>query len=101
MVLKEVMIEIEAQYQRFVELTGRQPQYFEGHAVASPNFMKGVELIAAEHGLKYSGISFDEKPIVVNGKKVYISMDSMGPDYDPFKKPEKTDRTSHMRTAST
>jgi len=95
-VLEEVMIEIEAQYQRFVELTGRQPQYFEGHAVASPNFMKGLELIAAEHGLKYSGISFDEKPIVVNGKKVYISMDSMGPDYDPFESLKKLTEHPHV-----
>jgi predicted glycoside hydrolase/deacetylase ChbG (UPF0249 family) len=94
-VLEEVMIEIEAQYQRFVELTGRQPQYFEGHAVASPNFMKGLELIAAQHGLKYSGISFDEKPIVVNGKKVYISMDSMGPDYDPFESLKKLTEHPH------
>lgn len=94
-VLEEVIIEIEAQYQRFVELTGRQPQYFEGHAVASPNFMKGLELIAAQHGLKYSGISFDEKPIVVNGKKVYISMDSMGPDYDPFESLKKLTEHPH------
>lgn len=94
-VLEEVMIEIEAQYQRFVELTGRQPQYFEGHAVASPNFMKGLELIATKHGLKYSGISFDEKPIVVNGKKVYISMDSMGPDYDPFESLKKLTEHPH------
>lgn len=34
-VLDEVILEIEAQYERFVELTGRQPQYFEGHAVSS------------------------------------------------------------------
>ena len=54
-VLDEVILEIEAQYERFVELTGRQPQYFEGHAVSSKNFFKGLEIVANRHGLKYNG----------------------------------------------
>ena len=34
-VLDEVVLEIEAQYERFKQLTGREPEYFEAHAVAS------------------------------------------------------------------
>src|SRR5699024_142586 len=55
--LDEVKIEIEAQYHRFLELFGRKPDYFEGHAVASDNFFKGLEEIAEKFDLKYSGMS--------------------------------------------
>ena len=48
-VLEEVILEIEAQYRRFLELVGREPEYFEGHAVASTNFFKGLEIVAQRH----------------------------------------------------
>lgn len=83
-VLDEVIIEIEAQYQRFKEITGREPQYFEGHAIESENFLKGLEIVARKHGLKYSGISFDGTPLDVNGKKMYMWMESMQEGYDPM-----------------
>ena len=47
-VLEEVIEEIEAQYRQFKALTGREPGYFEGHAVASPNFFKGLEMVAGD-----------------------------------------------------
>ena len=50
-VLDEVILEIEAQYRRFVELTGEQPHYFEGHAVSSENFFKGLAIVAERHHL--------------------------------------------------
>lgn len=81
-VLDEVILEIEAQYQRFVELTGDQPHYFEGHAVASANFFKGLEIVAQRHNLPYLPMSFDG-PTVFKGKKLYMSCDSMFPNYDP------------------
>lgn len=82
-VLDEVVLEIEAQYQRFVELTGQQPRYFEGHAVASANFFKGLEIVAARHGLDYLGMSLSG-PVRFRRTLLYTSMDSMKPDYDPF-----------------
>jgi chitin disaccharide deacetylase len=83
-VLNEVILEIEAQYKRFIELTGEQPRYFEGHAVASANFFKGLEIVAEKYGLKYSPFSMYGGPVKIGDKKVYLSMDSMNPDYDPF-----------------
>lgn len=83
-VLEEVILEIEAQYQRFVELTGGQPSYFEGHAVASRNFFKGLQIVAERHRLPYLNISFDGSPISFGRSKLYMSMDSMNPGYDPF-----------------
>ena len=82
-VLDEVILEIEAQYRRFVELTGGQPHYFEGHAVASANFFKGLEIVAERHGLPYLGMSFDG-PVKFRNTLLYTSMDSMAPGYDPF-----------------
>lgn len=91
-VFEEVMIEIDAQYKRFVELFGRKPDYFEGHAVASPNYLKALEQFAKENRLKYSGLPNGQEPnslsenafIDVNGSKVYLWMESMQTDYDPY-----------------
>ena len=84
-VLDEVILEIEAQYHRFVELTGKQPDYFEGHAVSSPKFFQGLELVANKYGLKYSGMPPESEPMMVGNTMVYMWMDSMRPDYDPKK----------------
>lgn len=52
-VLEEVELEIQAQLDRFREITGRDPAYFEGHAVMSPNFFQGLQNVAARNGLLY------------------------------------------------
>lgn len=82
--LGEVVTEIEAQYQRFVSLTGEKPKYFEGHAVESPNFVEGLKVVAKRHGLSFLNFSFDGRPVPFRGKYLYVSMDSLGEDYDPF-----------------
>lgn len=80
--LDEVMIEIEAQYQRFVELTGQKPVYFEGHAVMSANFFKGMELVAKKHGCDYLGMSFDGT-VPFRHTQVDMLLEASKPDYDP------------------
>ena len=94
-VLDEVIMEIEAQYERFVEITGQQPRYFEGHAVESANFFKGLETVAERHGLKYIGVSFEDDSFTVNGQEMHMWMDSMGPDYDPEKSFHRMFENSH------
>jgi predicted glycoside hydrolase/deacetylase ChbG (UPF0249 family) len=84
-VLDEVILEIEAQYQRFKELTGREPGYFEGHAVASMNFFKGLEIVASRHGLRYLAFNFDGSDVTFGKEKMYLHMESMKPDYDPLR----------------
>lgn len=83
-VLEEVILEIEAQYQRFVELTGEEPHYFEGHAVASKNFFKGLEIVAKRHNLKYLGMDFNSQAAIFGDTKLYLHMESMKPEYDPL-----------------
>ncbi|GLC90465.1 ChbG/HpnK family deacetylase [Lysinibacillus piscis] len=83
-VLDEVILEIEAQYKRFVELTGEQPHYFEGHAIVSANFFKGLEIVADKYGLKYSPFPLDGPSVKIRDKHVVMSMDATEPDYEPF-----------------
>ena len=82
-VLEEVITEIEAQYEAFVKLTGDKPHYFEGHAVASDNFFKGLQIVAERHGCEYLGMSMSE-PVKFRNSLLYSSMESMFPGYDPF-----------------
>lgn len=89
---EEALIEIEAQYQKFLSLFHKKPDYFEGHAVASDNFFRALKDFAQEYGLKYSGLPEGKNPnnldkesyIVVNDHKVYMSMESMNDAYDPY-----------------
>ena len=83
-VLDEVILEIEAQLRRFVELVGDKPHYLEAHAVPSANLFKGLQIVAQRHGLEYLGMDFSGGPIHFRNTDLYMSMNSMGPEYDPF-----------------
>lgn len=84
-VLEEMVLEIEAQYHRFKELTGHEPGYFEGHAVMSKNLFKGLEIVAQKYGLKHCAMTAMDATGVFNGKRIAVCpMDSMKPDYDPW-----------------
>ncbi len=83
-IFEEALIEIEAQYHRFVELIGEEPHYIEGHAVFDPILLSAIEAFAKQKGLKYSGYSPDGSPIMIGQSSVYMHMESMLKDYDPF-----------------
>lgn len=81
----EAFIEIEAQYMKFRELTGKDPGYFEAHAVTSVNLYNALEAVAKKYGLRYNDMS----PVKSEGKFDGIDvaackMESMSPDYDPW-----------------
>lgn len=57
--LDEVIAEIDAQYHQFLELIGKKPDYFEGHAVMSDNFIKGLHIVAEEYDLPILDFAFD------------------------------------------
>lgn len=72
--LEEAILEIEAQYEKFVLLTGKQPGYFDGHAVSSPNFFKALEIVARNHNLKYSPIPISiTEPVQIGNSLVYLN----------------------------
>lgn len=73
-VLDEAIEEIEAQYRQFKALTGREPSYFEGHAVASANFFQGLEIVAQRHGLPYFAMGRPGEAVTFRHTKVYAYM---------------------------
>lgn len=75
-VFEEAVIEVEAQYEMFKKITGKEPMYFEGHAVNSVNFCKALEFVANKHNLRYVPFSQNEH--------IEMHMDSMNPNYDPL-----------------
>ena len=84
--LDEVVQEIEAQYQRFLKLANRKPDYFEGHAVFSDNFIKGLKIVADRHNLDFLPFgSPTQKYVEFRHSNIQSFMDSMLPNYDPYK----------------
>jgi len=81
-VLEEALIEIEAQYQRFLDLVGEKPRYFEGHAVRSANFFRGLRIIAERHGCDFLDNPPSHTP-VFRHTVLHAIMDSVLPGYDP------------------
>lgn len=81
--LDEVILEIEAQYQRFIELTGEKPHYFEGHAIRSNQFSKGLEIVAARHGCDFLGNPPNHNPRFRN-TVLHTKIEFMKPNYNPF-----------------
>lgn len=72
--------ELTAQYRRFVQLFGREPAYFEAHAVESRRLALALEQVAAENHLFYQP-SFQDFDL--NGVHVVNTrMHSMEPDYN-------------------
>ncbi len=84
-VVEEAVMEIEAQYKRFKELVGKEPSYFEAHAVASNNLFKALEIVSEKYNLPYQKLGFTAEPTEFNKKPVVmLPMGSMSPDYDPY-----------------
>lgn len=83
-ILDEMVMEIEAQYQRFKELVGCEPAYFEGHAVMSRHLIEGLRIVAERHNLKFNNMFPGDETGDFGGTPVAAcEMKSMEPDYDP------------------
>lgn len=59
--LAEATIEIKAQIHRFEQITGKKPDYVDGHAILSPTFFQAIKEVADEQHLFFSMPSFDKK----------------------------------------
>ena len=80
----EACIEVRAQHDRFVEVVGREPDYFEAHAVMSKNLNAAIHAVAEELGLREQVASFDSSATVTCGNTpVRMFCESMKPGYDP------------------
>ena len=82
-VLDEVLMEVEAQYLRLAELTGKKPFMVEAHAVPSNNFNRALAIVAKKYGVECLSFVPGRGPKV--GKYIFkFSMDSGNADYNPF-----------------
>ena len=81
-VLEEAVMEVEAQYLRLVELTGKKPFMVEAHAVPSNNFNKAIVLVAQKYGVEH--LKFGPRGPMIGNTTFKFSMDSGNPDYNPF-----------------
>ena len=81
-VLEEVVMEVEAQYLRLVELTGKKPYIVEAHAVPSANFNKALAIVAQKYGVE--SMKFGPKGPMIGKYSFKFSMDSGNADYNPF-----------------
>ena len=87
-VLDEVVLEVEAQYLRLVELTGRKPYMVEAHAVPSNNFNKALAIVAEKYGVE--ALKFVPGRGAKIGSTFFrFSMDSGNADYVPFESLKK------------
>ena len=82
-VLEEVLMEVEAQYLRLVEMIGRKPFMVEAHAVPSANFNKAIGILNEKYGLTGMGFVPGRGPKIGN-HVMKFSMDSGNADYNPF-----------------
>ena len=82
-VLEEVVMEVEAQYRKLVEMIGKKPFMVEAHAVPSNNFTKAIGLINQKYGLTGMGFVPGRGPKIGN-HVMKFSMDSGNADYNPF-----------------
>ena len=82
----ELVIEVEAQLARFREIVGKDPEYFEAHAVMSRNLNQAIHDVAKRFGLKEQIASFDPTKVVRCGNTdVHMALEDMLPPehYDP------------------
>ena len=83
-VLEEVLLEVQAQFDRLVELLGKKPYMVEAHAVPSNNFNKAIAMVAQRNGVESMKFDPATKRPMIGKYAMKFSMDSGNPDYDPF-----------------
>lgn len=82
--LDEAILEIDAQYHKFLELTGKKPDYMDSHAVLSKNFITALKTVANKYQVPCLDIEFGNEPVSFKEQTTFnVFMESMNKDYDP------------------
>jgi predicted glycoside hydrolase/deacetylase ChbG (UPF0249 family) len=92
---EEVTQEIRAQYNRFVELTGKQPGYLHGHSISYETYNEAIEELSEETGIPYSMKFLKEKGAVMAG--MHMSTASKNKTFDPFEQLNKDTKADVLR----
>ena len=81
---EEVKTEILAQYERFVELTGRKPEYLHEHSISSENYRKVIEELSIRENIPYSSKIWRQLKMDGPVNKLFaMSMASVKKVFDP------------------
>lgn len=92
---EEVTKEIRAQYNRFIELTGKQPGYLHGHSISYETYNEAIEELSRETGIPYSMKLLKEKGVVMAG--MHMSTASKNKTFDPFEQLNKDTKADVLR----
>lgn len=87
--IQECELEIEAQLHRFLEITGKYPDYFEGHAVFSKNYFQALGNVAKRYHLFFVNPmdkNWADKYHVIGMPFFMRDKNGMYDPYDYFKK---------------
>ncbi len=82
--LEEAVLELELQYQKFLEIVGEKPHFIDNHSVSTPNFLKAICIIANRYGLKLC-LGNNGDISYVGKSRIYTICESDRKDYDPWK----------------
>lgn len=74
----DVEKEAEAQYQRFVKLVGREPDYMDIHAVASDALREGAQSVAQKHKIPFSYLPKDDRGMLVGNTRAELWVNGSG-----------------------
>ena len=92
---EEVTREIRAQYNRFVELTGKQPGYLHGHSISYETYNEAIEELSRETGIPYSVKFLMEKKATFAG--MHMTTASKNKSFDPFEQLNKDTKADVLR----
>ena len=68
--IEDMVLEIEAQYFRFRELTGREPEYLDAHGAMSKNLISGLKIVADRYNLPLMNMTAFDKEGSFRGKPI-------------------------------
>ncbi len=72
---EEALIEIEAQYFRFLDITGKKPAYMDAHAINSNNFLKALKFVSKKYDLKSNHFPLSKSKLIKIGNS-YVNVNS-------------------------
>ncbi|QMS85149.1 ChbG/HpnK family deacetylase [Candidatus Xianfuyuplasma coldseepsis] len=80
---KEMALEVQAQYEEFIAITGRKPNYIESHAVYPKNLVYVMKELSKKYDILFSPFPIHDTTIRIKNHDVVVSMNPMRDGYNP------------------
>lgn len=72
--LQEAEMECEAQYQAFLEITGKKPSYIDVHAIENGTFLQAAQLTANRHNILFCDLGNQDHITSIHRSSVYVKV---------------------------